>query len=236
MKKIIILFITAMFFLSLLTGIAGLIGCKDKEIPVKDILFDRLVMSLEVGQTNQFVATVIPKDADDPTLYWSSEDEKIAEVNDNGEVRGISVGSVTIFVTDKNRSVSKSLAVIVTSDDTSSEKFPILAWDEGYPGEITVERCKVMKEAGITHNFVRKMTNAAQVQIALDAALSAGIKMLIYCPELESNTRTTVERFMNHPALAGYNLHDEPNRETYPIYGALGKAIKAIDDKHFCYT
>jgi hypothetical protein len=41
---------------------------------------------------------------------------------------------------------------------------------------------------------------------------------------------------MNHPALAGYHLGDEPNIKKIPELGAWGKKIQAVDNKHFCYA
>jgi hypothetical protein len=41
---------------------------------------------------------------------------------------------------------------------------------------------------------------------------------------------------MNHPALAGYHLGDEPNIKKMPELGAWGKEIQKIDNKHFCYA
>ncbi|MCX6225150.1 MAG: hypothetical protein NTV01_10460, partial [Bacteroidia bacterium] len=56
------------------------------------------------------------------------------------------------------------------------------------------------------------------------------------CPELKSEPEKTVRRFMNHPAVVGYHLMDEPNIGLYPELGNWAKRIQSIDNKHFCYV
>ena len=117
----------------------------------------------------------------------------------------------------------------------SNGEIPILAWYSIPSAETTVERYLEMKEAGITYQF-NGYSNADEVQKALDVAQKAGIKMVISCPELRTDPEKTVKRFMNHPALVGYHLQDEPSFSQLKGLGEWGKQIKAIDRKHFCYV
>jgi hypothetical protein len=123
---------------------------------------------------------------------------------------------------------------------TSQEKLinkgeiPILAW-YGIPHkETTLQRYLELKESGITYDL-SYFPNADSMELGLDIAQKAGIKLFIDCPELKTKTQETVKRFMNHPAIAGYMLRDEPNRSDFPQLGEWVKKIRAIDDKHFCY-
>jgi hypothetical protein len=117
----------------------------------------------------------------------------------------------------------------------SDKEFPILAWYSIPAGETTVERYKEMKEAGINHSL-SFFSNADQMQKALDVAEKAGVKMLVACPELRKEPEKTVKRFMNHPALAGYHLIDEPKISLFPELSEWAKKIQAVDNKHFCYV
>jgi hypothetical protein len=74
------------------------------------------------------------------------------------------------------------------------------------------------------------------VQKSLDAAYQAGMKIVISCPELKSETEMIVKRFMNHPALAGYFLRDEPAVDAFTDLGNWAKRVNAVDPKHFCYV
>lgn len=117
----------------------------------------------------------------------------------------------------------------------SDREFPILAWYSIPAGETTVERYKEMKEAGINHSL-SFFSNADQMQKALDVAEKAGVKMLVACPELKKEPEKTVKRFINHPALAGYHLIDEPKISLFPELSEWAKKIQAVDNKHFCYV
>lgn len=111
-----------------------------------------------------------------------------------------------------------------------------LAWGS-IPEQYTSNaRFQELKDAGMTHHFHYWYSSATEVQKALDAAQSAGVKMIITCPELSSNTENTVRLFMNHPALAGYFVADEPGNEQSLINaGAIADKIRAIDKNHYCY-
>ncbi|MFA5817132.1 MAG: hypothetical protein WC865_16115 [Bacteroidales bacterium] len=116
----------------------------------------------------------------------------------------------------------------------SGRQIPILAW-YGIPAEeTTLIRYKELKESGITLNF-SSFPDAGAMSKALGIAQKAGIKMIVSCPELKTNPEETVKRFMNHPAVAGYMLRDEPSRADFPELGNWAKRIRTVDDNHFCY-
>lgn len=117
----------------------------------------------------------------------------------------------------------------------SSGQIPILAWFSIPASETTVARFQEMKEAGITHSL-SFYSNLDEVQKALDVAAKVGVKLVVSCPELKSDPEKTAKRFMDHPALAGYHLMDEPSMRLYPELGIWAKKIQAIDSKHFCYV
>ena len=56
---------------------------------------------------------VTPSDASIDTLEYSSSDEKIATVNHNGIVTGVSAGKVTITVTDVYTGNEKSVNLTI---------------------------------------------------------------------------------------------------------------------------
>ncbi len=60
--------------------------------------------SIEVGKSGKFSPKVEPENATDKTLIWTSSDEKIATVDSDGTVTGISSGKVIIKCTSKQNS------------------------------------------------------------------------------------------------------------------------------------
>ena len=118
---------------------------------------------------------------------------------------------------------------------TSGKPLPIMAWAGIPESETNLERFMELKEMGININLSNYPT-ADAMQKALDLAQTAGIKMVTSCPELKSDPEKTVRRFINHPALAGYFLRDEPVRKDFAELGDWAKKIEAIDKNHFCFV
>jgi len=116
-----------------------------------------------------------------------------------------------------------------------AEQIPILAWYSIPATETSVERYQEMKEDGITYSL-SFFPNLEALQKALDAAAKVGIKMVVSCPELKSDPEKTVKAVMNHPAVAGYHLMDEPGISLFKDLGEWGKKIQAVDSRHFCYV
>ena len=117
----------------------------------------------------------------------------------------------------------------------SKGHIPILGWYSIPPEEATSARYLEMKEAGFDISF-SFLGSPQDVQKSLDAAHQAGMKIVISCPELKNETEKIVKRFMDHPALAGYFLRDEPAVDAFADLGNWAKRVNAIDPKHFCYV
>ncbi|HEY5511754.1 MAG TPA: hypothetical protein VIK10_12090 [Prolixibacteraceae bacterium] len=128
-----------------------------------------------------------------------------------------------------------SSSVMAQGKIASDKQLPIMAWAGIPAGETNVERFKELKEMGINVNL-SNYPNADAMQKALDLAQQVGIKMVTSCPELKTDVEKTVKRFMNHPALAGYFLRDEPIRKDFAELGLWAKKIEAIDSEHFCFV
>ena len=114
-------------------------------------------------------------------------------------------------------------------------QIPIIAWGGVVPDESTEARYAEMVQAGITHN-ISLFENVDQLAIAMESAKKTGVKMIIYCPEIRTNPEMVVNRFKDHPALAGYLLYDEPKVAEFPKVIDLMKRIQALDSDHFCYV
>ncbi|MGV8878548.1 MAG: beta-galactosidase [Sphingobacteriaceae bacterium] len=129
---------------------------------------------------------------------------------------------------------ASSLFTHAQTKKNSPAKLPILAWYGIEPRETTVARFEEMRATGINHSF-SNYPDADAMQKALDIAQKTGIKMIVACPELATEPEKTVKRFMNHPAVAGYFLRDEPTKTDFKGLADWAKRIRAVDDKHFCY-
>ena len=67
-------------------------------IPVTSVSLDKTSHTMNEGETVTLTATVLPANADDPSVSWESNNEAVAKVN-NGVVTAVSPGNATITVT-----------------------------------------------------------------------------------------------------------------------------------------
>jgi GH35 family endo-1,4-beta-xylanase len=89
-------------------------------ISVTDVALDKSTMTLQVTRKENLRATVIPADATDKTVSWSSSDETVAIVSQTGEVTAIKEGVATITVTTANGNKTATCTVTVVLDYLSS--------------------------------------------------------------------------------------------------------------------
>ena len=93
-------------------------------------------LKVKNGKTKPLTATVFPADAQEP-LIWSSSDETLATVDENGVISGLQNGYVTITCTGEYSGVSAScqvkvcnlIQVALTFDDGPSTKYTDLLLD-----------------------------------------------------------------------------------------------------------
>ena len=82
------------------------------------ITIDKTTASLKTGESLTLKATVTPDEATDKTVIWSSSDESVATVDQNGKVTAISAG--TVVITAKAAFSSEDLVATCTVTITKS--------------------------------------------------------------------------------------------------------------------
>ena len=70
-----------------------------KVIPVESVSLDKASIELTEGDSSTLIATVKPDNATDKSVAWSSSDESIATVDQDGNVAAIKPGLATIIAT-----------------------------------------------------------------------------------------------------------------------------------------
>ena len=71
---------------------------KVSQTPVKGIKLDATTLELTVGATGQLTATLQPEDATDQTVTWSSSNEGVVTVDQNGGLKAKAAGTANITV------------------------------------------------------------------------------------------------------------------------------------------
>ncbi len=72
-----------------------------QDIAVTSISLNKTTLTMEIGESETLIATVLPADAKDKTVVWTSSAQNIATV-DNGTVRAIASGTALITATTVN--------------------------------------------------------------------------------------------------------------------------------------
>lgn len=75
-------------------------------------------LTLDVGGTEDLIATITPETATDKNLTWASDAEGVATVDQNGKVNAVAPGTANITVTTQDGSHTATCAVTVTKPVT----------------------------------------------------------------------------------------------------------------------
>ncbi len=87
-------------------------------IPVEEIVLDPTDVTLNVGETTQVTSRVVPENATNRELVWTSNDSNIVTVDNNGLIRAINPGTTTITVKTKDGTVTATINITVEDDPT----------------------------------------------------------------------------------------------------------------------
>ncbi len=85
-----------------------------KIIEATEIVLSSSNAELKVGESITLTATILPEDTTDKTLVWSSSNEEVATVDDNGNVTANALGEAAITATCGNASATCMITVVPT--------------------------------------------------------------------------------------------------------------------------
>ena len=78
----------------------------------QEITLDHPELTVNVGRSAMLWATVLPKDTNDKSVVWSSSDETIAKVSNQGRVTAVSVGECEIICASREAGQVTARAVV----------------------------------------------------------------------------------------------------------------------------
>ena len=96
------------------------INVTDGSVPIQSISLNESTINMEIGESETLEATVLPENASDKSVTWTSEDPTIATVED-GLVTAVAEGHTTIIATGSDGITWAGCSVYVT-DPTPSVK------------------------------------------------------------------------------------------------------------------
>ena len=116
-------------------------------VPVTEVTLNKEEMELTIGENETLTETVLPNDATDKTVTWSTSDEKVATV-ENGKVTAVGEGTAIITVTTKDGNKISNCLVTVTKPMT-----PILRGDVNLDGKLTLKDVRLMMEKVVNKEY-----------------------------------------------------------------------------------
>lgn len=134
------------------SGVTGTLTVNVENINVEEIIAsDVIVMS---GETVTINYQVLPEQATDKSVTFTSANPAIATVDENGVVTGVGVGETTITIASvQNPEVTTEITVTVMSNPNAVQ-FTVNAPATAYPGDvITVEAVLTAPEVGEYEGF-----------------------------------------------------------------------------------
>lgn len=89
--------------------------------PVQSVTLNKTTLDLTIGGSETLNATVLPDNATDKTVTWTSDNSAVASVDSNGTVTAVSAGTATITATAGGQSAT--CAVNVTNSVVATDAF-----------------------------------------------------------------------------------------------------------------
>ncbi|MCQ2077896.1 MAG: Ig-like domain-containing protein [Bacteroidaceae bacterium] len=87
-------------------------------VPVTEVTLNMNETKVKVGETVTLIATVLPKNATNQNVSWSTSDESVAKV-ENGKVTAVATGNATIKVTTEDGKLTAECIVNVIESEES---------------------------------------------------------------------------------------------------------------------
>jgi len=155
----------------------GFIACKKS---VTEVFLDKVILMLVEGETETLVATVLPDNASNRNVVWTSSNPAVATVN-NGLVSALTEGATIITVTTQDGNHTASCAVTV------AKAIPVISVKLNKTTLTLMDGCKdtliaiIFPDDASNKNvtWTSSNTNVATVSNGIITALKAGTAKII---------------------------------------------------------
>lgn len=149
--------------------------------PVESVTLDKTTATIEVEEALQLNATVLPMEAGNKNIIWTSSNETVATVSAEGVVTGLTVGTTTITATSEDNNEIKATCEITV------EPITVKTWWGGFKTFTVAEQ-----EYTVLYSFTRNLDKTITYTVLFDKdASSIGVKQ-VHVPYQEENPWRTL--------------------------------------------
>ena len=131
-------------------------------VPVTGVSLDESSITLDVGGNQTLTATVTPEDATNKKVRWSSDNEDVATVSEDGVVTAVAGGTAVITATTHDGLFTASCTVTVNAPDAA----PSITTDTLPDGKV-----------GEAYSHTLTATGTAPITWSIDGGLPAGLSL-----------------------------------------------------------
>ena len=186
-------------------------------VAVTGVSLDKNSADMKVGEQLTLVATVAPADATNKSIQWSSSDEEVAAVTNEGKVSAQKAGNATITVKTADGEFTAECAITVTNVDVEEVKLNTTA-ETLYKGE-TLKLTATILPANATNKNVAWTTSDAEIatvsEEGLVTAVAVGSAVITVTTEDQQKTATCTITVPEgaYPNIYAYGLKLESKGE-----------------------
>ncbi|MBE7680116.1 S-layer homology domain-containing protein [Paenibacillus sp. P13VS] len=155
-----------------------------KAVPVSGMTLNKTELKLKKGNMERLTAAIVPADATNRVVAWSSSNPAVAKVGGDGMVSALSVGKteITALTEDGGFTAKAVVTVMESSDPHNQSSGQVPTGEPGSSDELDEHSqggvIKIPAKAGEEGVAVAKISEA-ELKKAIDLALSQGISIQV---------------------------------------------------------
>lgn len=107
-------------------------------IEASNVFLDKTSLDLKIGEYYTFTATVVPEATSDKTIIWSSSNDNIATITENGVITAVGIGSAMITAKCGNASATCAVTVKPVLVESVSLNTPNLSLAIGESEQLSI--------------------------------------------------------------------------------------------------
>lgn len=142
-------------------------------VPVESVELNSTIIGLEIGQTYQLSATVLPTNATNPYVLWGSSDSSVATVSADGLVTALSLGSTLITATSIDGTNISASCLITVNPTLVNSVVVTPASADLTQGETIQLNCSVLPENATNKNVVWTSSDTNVATVSTDGIVTA---------------------------------------------------------------